>query len=96
MLRWHAHDAAKFPPGCAGLDVNGQVLAILDSDVAMLIMKFVDRATLSNGAIKVLGEKSEVIRSTLPTLNGSPRKYFAESLEIADETVRLASRKLKS
>lgn len=91
VLCWQAHDAAKFPPSCARLDVNGQVLAILDSDVTMLIMKFIDKATLSRGGIKVLKEHADSIRSALPALHKSSRSYFAELVEIADEAVRLAS-----
>ena len=91
VLRWHTHNAAKFPPGCAGREVNGQVLAILDSDVAMLVMKFVNKATLSDGGASILKKHAEIIRSALPRLRGRSRSYFAELVEIADEAVRLAS-----
>jgi len=57
----------------------------------MLIMKFIDEAVLSAGAIGVLKQHAETVRTSISTLDERPRQYFAELVEIADEAIRLIS-----
>ena len=79
---WRDHQRIRFPQGCAGREIDGIDLVLLDSSIAGCVSTFLARDRRLNGwRLAVLGQCYRDARHVIPMLEPELRKYF-ERLEV--------------
>jgi hypothetical protein len=76
--RWREHSEAAFPDGCAGEEVEGIDLVLLDADAAGCIGTFVGSRAgrLDEQCIRILRRCLHELDTVVGSLDGEARAYF--------------------
>jgi hypothetical protein len=81
---WHDHQRDRFPTGCAGKEIFGVDLVMLDADVAGLVSHVVGGTELSVDQRRILTKIREELEFVVPNLPRHAQPYFARLAKIAD------------
>jgi hypothetical protein len=88
--RWEQLRRTRFPSGCAGTNIDGVELVLIDADIAMLIQSALTRAPLRPSAADTLARLADELRPVLPQLSGDATPYFTELVSLAEVAVSLS------
>jgi hypothetical protein len=80
---WQEHLRDAFPSGCAGTEIDGVDLVLLDADTAGLVSHVVGGATLSPVQTRILRKLIADFDRVLPQLPSHAQSYFARLATIA-------------
>ena len=87
--RWKAWPVVPFPSGCAGLNLNGVELVLINSYIANLLRSAVERRPLGLSAADQLEQAQHELTAVLPMIPAHGRPYFEELVGMAGLAVRL-------
>ena len=89
---WQDFLSRPFPAGCAGSEVEGVELALLDTFAAGCIDTFVnDNGRLDADRISILKKCAEDLEIIIPRLEGEAIDYFEQLQLVSNEVLRVVS-----
>jgi len=80
---WREHEAAPFPPGCRGKEIEGEDLVLPDSYTAGCVSKFCGRRGLDKKRHECLIGCRDSLAKVVPLLGGR-RAYYQRLLTLSD------------
>jgi hypothetical protein len=80
---WRDHQRDPFPRGCAGREIFGVDLVMLDADIAGLVSHVVGGTALSIDQRKILAKIRDELEFVVPNLPRRAQPYFARLAQIA-------------
>ena len=81
---WQEHQRDPFPSGCAGKEIFGVDLVMVDADIAGLVSHVVGGTSLSLDQRKILAKIRNELEFVVPNLPRHARPYFARLAQIAE------------
>jgi hypothetical protein len=73
---WQAHINDPFPDGCAGEEVHGVDLVMLDADTAGIVSHVIGGTPLTSDQRIILNQLIAEFDRVVPALTGHARQYF--------------------
>ena len=80
---WRDHQAASFPSGCGGKEIEGIDLVMLDADIAGCVSTFVSAGHLDLDRKRILSQCREEIEVVLQSLQGEAKDYYTRLHKLA-------------
>jgi hypothetical protein len=86
---WRVHQAAPFPKGIAGNEIEGEDMISLDSFTAGCISTFLDRSgSLDPRRLECLVRCCDDLRKVLPQLDGDAKAYYSRLYRMSQLALR--------